>query len=528
MSLLQELVNLVRDGDLKSVESFISNHEVDLNQVNRTGISPLMVACTNGHVEIAKLLLKKGAKVNFVNDLNQNALMKAAEGGNVEVVNLLVEHGANCNTAAIDTKTALTLACEQGSVEVVEALLPNTEFKETKGTLYGIPGLGSEWKFSYTLSPVFIAVKNGHTQLVKWLLRGNKVPLGALFQAISQRNHDMVKVLLQNGANVNETGERGWTALMQASFLGDSAIVSTLLDSEKKSKRKRRRVYRRRRKRSSKNVIIDHRDEGKFSALMLAARYKHAEVVTLLLKAGAKVNLKGYGGKTALLWAMDPFGIQDPDPHSSVKAVKALLDGGADVNLKEDDGRTPLLFAVDMGICQWRLEVIELLLNKKAVTDHKNSKGKTVLNKKVVIDHKNSKGNYALKSAVFKCDIAVARLLLEGGAKTDMKDGEGKSLLMDVRDHIFKTSTAVQMTKLLLDYGVPIGIRDNEGKDALLHAVTSPARDYEVIELLLERGADATLKPDHGSNAKGFLQQNITHVLVSLLAKKENWKFLYV
>ena len=61
MSVLQELVNLVRDGDLKSVESFLSNHEVDLNQVNRTGISPLMVACTNGHVEIAKLLLKKGA-----------------------------------------------------------------------------------------------------------------------------------------------------------------------------------------------------------------------------------------------------------------------------------------------------------------------------------------------------------------------------------------------------------------------------------------------------------------------------------
>ena len=363
MSVLQELVNLVRNGYLNSVKDFFSDHEVDLNQVHRTpggtgvGVSPLMVACKNGHLKIVKLLLKKGANVNFENDRHQSALMAAAEGGNVEVVNLLLEHVAN---------TAVNM---------------NVEEREEK-----------------------------------------------------------VK------------------------------------------------------------AIVDHQDERKFSALMLAARYKHAEVVTLLLEAGAKVNLKGYGGKTALLWAMDPFGIQYPDPHSSVKAVKALLDGGADVNLKEDDGTTPLLFAVDMGICQWRLEVIELLLNKKAV-----------------IDHKNSKGNYALKSAVFMCDIAVARLLLEEGAKTDMKDGEGKSLLMDVRDHIFETSTAVEMTKLLLDNGAPIGIWDNEGKDALLYAVTSQPKDYGVIELLLEGGADATLKPDHGSNAKSFLQQNITHVLVSLL-----------
>ena len=490
MSLLQELVNLVRDGDLRSVEKFLlSYHGIDLNQVIKTacvfeetdvGDSPLMVACKNGHVEIAKLLLKKGADANFE---NQSALMAAVEGGNVELVNLLLEGDAN--TAAIGDTNALTLACEQGSIEVVEALLQKSEFKETKRVFNGLPGhwLESGWEFSCTFSPVFIAVKNGHMQLVKWFLkRGYKVPLGALFQAISQQNNDMVKVLLRKGADVNETGESGWTALMQASYLGDSAIVSTLLNSERKQE-------------------IDHMDERNYSALILAAQRKHAEVVTLLLKAGAKVNLKGYNGQTALTFAMqDPYGIQDPNPHESVQTVKALLDGGADVNLEEDDGTTPLLLAAGMVGRQWQLEVIKLLLEKKPI-----------------IDHKNSRGNYALKSAVFMGDIDVARLLLEGGAKTDMKDGEGKSLLM-VGNGIFSICTPEQMTKLLLDYGVPIGIRDNEGRDALLHAVTSQPRDYGAIELLLERGADPTLKPDHGSNAKSFLQQNITHVLVSLLA----------
>ena len=486
MNVLQELINVVRGGDLKSVEDFLSNHEVDLNQIHKNsspfggglGVSPLMVACKNGHLEIVKLLLKKGANVNFENDWHQSALMAAAEGGNVEVVNLLLEHGAN--TAATGHETALTLACKQGSIEVVEAL-QKTEFKETKGILNGIYGLGSWWKFSYTLSPLFIAVQNGNTQLVEWFLRsGNKVPLGALFEAISQRNHNMVKLLLQNGANVNETGERGWTALMQASYLGDSAIVSALLNNERKPE-------------------VDHMDERKLSALMIAAQHKHAEVVMLLLEAGAKVNLKGYNGKTALMFATeDPYGLQDLTPRKSVRTVKALLDGGADVNLEDDNGTSPLLAAAGMVGRQWQQEVVKLLLEKKAI-----------------VDQKNKRGNYALKSAVSTGDIAVARLLLERHAKTDMKDSKGRSLLMDVRNNIFSTSTAVQMVRLLLDYGAPIGIRDNEGKDALLHEVTSQQRDYGVIELLLERGADPTLKPDYGSNVKSFLQQNITFVSVS-------------
>ena len=467
MSTLQDLVDLVRSGDLQHVEDFLSTHHIDLNQVTTSSVSPLMVACKNGHLEIVELLLQKGAHMNFENKRHETALMAAAEGGNVEVVNLLLEHGADTSTGG--DKTALSLACEQGSVEVVKVLLTKIKFF-TKMITRDIECFG--WNFEYTHSPLSIAVEHGNIELVKWFLEGSAdvdKMAKMLFLAISKRNDNMVKALLENGANVNETGEGGWTALMQASFLGESDIVQTLLNNDAEFNRK---------------GTTPHQAED-CSALMLAASDGHTEVVRVLLKAGAKdnVNWKGFGGVTALTSVLQYT--KRRLTLTVLETVKLLLDGGADVNVEDGLGQTPL-----MNAAQWYPEVLKLLLEK-------NPK----------IDYKNSDGDYALKKAVRVGNVASVQILLEAGAKTDMKDKKGASLLMDACTH------PVELTKLLLDHGLPIGLRDNKGTDALLHAVE--CRRYKIVEELLERGADPTLRPDHGSNAKNSLQKNINFVLVS-------------
>ena len=329
---------------------------------------------------------------------------------------------------------------------------------------HGVP-LNDGWGCSYTLSPVFIAVQHGHVELVRWFLRraDTEAPSGALFCAISLRNPDMVKVLLQNGANVNAKGKGRWSALQQASYLGYNKILLILLKN---------------------GAEVDHLDEREFSGLMLAARANHAEVVSFLLKAGAQVNLKGHFGRSALFFAMD---LLTNAQNSTV--IQTLLDGGADVNLKDDNGTTPMLYAVGMVAFPFQLKVqlnvVKFLLEKKAL-----------------IDDMNHHGDYALKKAVSAGDLHIAELLLKGGAKTDMKDRDGKSLLMAARGNYVHGYTALQITKLLLDYKVPMDIRDNVGRDALLYAVYSQTRDYEVIELLLENGANPCLKPDHGYDVK--------------------------
>ncbi len=87
-----------------------------------------------------------------------------------------------------------------------------------------------------------------------------------------------------------------------------------------------------------------------------ALRRHQAEMVEVILKAGADVNARGKEGFTAL---------HDAALSGNVGAVQILLDHGADINATDrDSGATPLYMAATMG----REEVVNLLLEKGADT----------------------------------------------------------------------------------------------------------------------------------------------------------------
>jgi uncharacterized protein len=104
---------------------------------------------------------------------------------------------------------------------------------------------------------------------------------------------------------------------------------------------------------SSYNDINEPVCEGR-NVLMLASFNGHIDIINMLLKAGAKVDLRDESGRTALMYAST-----GPFP----KAVELLLENGADPNLVDDVEKfSPLMFAAAEG----QLEVVKILLGNKA------------------------------------------------------------------------------------------------------------------------------------------------------------------
>ncbi len=96
-----------RTGNEKIVESVIKDGADDWNW----GFSE---ACYNGHLEISKLMISKGAKIEL-----EEHLATACSAGHIKMVKLILEQGE------VDVKRGLANACSGGHKEVVELMIEN-------------------------------------------------------------------------------------------------------------------------------------------------------------------------------------------------------------------------------------------------------------------------------------------------------------------------------------------------------------------------------------------------------------------
>ena len=131
---------------------------------------------------------------------------------------------------------------------------------------------------------------------------------------------DIVKVLLENGANVGSHDPyTGATALLLASVMGHFDIVKVLLEG---------------------GADVDSQDVYRHTALMLASLFGHVEVAKVLLECGADVDSQDVDRHTALIWASF-FG--------RLEVAKTLLDHGADIMITNDEGISAKKAAEHMG-----------------------------------------------------------------------------------------------------------------------------------------------------------------------------------
>lgn len=117
---VQKLITAVSDGNFDKVRALLNDKDIDLEQGDENGLTPLLMASFKGHYEIVKFLIELGADVNYSKHYHKySALMFAAIGGHKKIVNLLLESGADVNHTNSINRTASQMAGFVAQTDIV-------------------------------------------------------------------------------------------------------------------------------------------------------------------------------------------------------------------------------------------------------------------------------------------------------------------------------------------------------------------------------------------------------------------------
>ena len=182
--------------------------------------------------------------------------------------------------------------------------------------------------------------------------------------------------------------------------------------------------------------------------------------------------------------------ILDQRETPSVETVKLLLTKGADVNARTDDG-TALMMAVRWG----HAEIVKLLLDAGAQADARHRLGYSALMMSASrsIPEMNPPRGQPLPPPAAE----IMSLLLAKGADVNFLGRDGETALM--------AANSAEKVKLLVARGAQVNTRDKESRTALMFAVDRG--DVEVVEALLQAGADASVVNEKGATALMYALQ---------------------
>lgn len=313
-----ELLKACNKGDLKLVKSLVEKGGPNLIKDSYAG-QALLHATEQEHLDIIKFLVEKGVDVNDTcfdsyyqeEEFQNTVLMIAAEKGNLEITKYLIENGADVNGTGYEDQTPLHCAATYGKLDIIKFLVEK--------------GADIEFQDGYGQTPASTAAANGNTEIVKFLL--DKLPkksrnkddimLDAFYYAALYEHTDTLKYLEEKEINLNkEHSEKEIPMLHEAIERKDINVIKCLIDK-------------------GANINIKNRSQN--TPLHIAIEKGNKEIVKLLLEKGADINAQGEYMLSPLHLAIH---------KESPELVRLLVAQGANLNIKPN-GKTPLEYAHD-------------------------------------------------------------------------------------------------------------------------------------------------------------------------------------
>ncbi len=362
--------------DLESADLLIRSG-ANVNARNDLGATPLWAACQNGSESMVGRLLTAGANPNAALLLGETPVMVAGRSGSPAVVELLAAKGANVNARAARGQTALMWAVAQKHPEVVKVLLANGADiharSDSRTEVMAVPPHGYlEYNRAIPhgsdTALIFAARVDDLASAKLLVAAGANVNdedawgVSAVVLAAHSGFTDVVEFLLEKGANAN-SDRAGFTALHEAVMRRDENLVKVLLDHGADANLPVRSWTPTRR--SSRDFNFPPELIGA-TPFWLAARFTEPEVMRLLVKHGAdplfvlrsERMVEGRGvaweqrkeATTAVMAAAGMGGGGSPwteiersqREKLALEAVKIAVELGVDVNAKSVNGSTAL------------------------------------------------------------------------------------------------------------------------------------------------------------------------------------------
>ncbi|KAK2589553.1 hypothetical protein QQS21_012766 [Conoideocrella luteorostrata] len=426
--------------------------------------TPLSFAADGGHEAVVKLLLAESSVDPHSKDLyGRSTLSYAVWSGDEGVVNQLVEKGVLLNSVDRDGRTPLCLAAGGGQESIVRLML-------------AMPGIDPDSSDMGGRTPLSLAARYGHAEVARLLLEDGKVDVNhkdnegctPLALATENGHENVVRLLLDRGVELESRDKDSRTPLFCAAENGRDVLVRLLL---------------------GKGVESDPRDNDRRTPLLCAAENGHETVIKLLVQNEVDFEAVDKSTRTLLWWAAEkgyealatqllergvaglelkdskfgqtPLSCAAEKGHAGV--VKFLVANGADPHTKDKDGRTPLSWAVENKF----KDVIRILLALNTVN----------------VNSMDIYGRTSLSYAAWTGDAISVQLLLENGARPELKDKKGWSPLFWAAKNEHEA-----VFKLLLENGADIESRDSHDRTPLSYGAENGQET--MVKLLLKSGAD--------------------------------------
>lgn len=418
--------------------------------------------------------------VDLCDEDGRTALFLAVYSENLALVQLLLEAGASPRASA---ESLMVLASTSGNLDILRVLHK-----------FGAK-VNDEYYLDTGISPLYVACKRGHLQVVQWLL-DNGAAVEAVDEddvtpfmvAAGQAHVQIVKLLASKGASTETATSSGLSVAYFAAYSGHLALLrfflennmsladasgnfTNLLDGAVRGNHLVIAKY----VLENVNVADEHIDE----ALMLAVRFKHLELVELLVLHDADVEEIDENGLTPL------FAVAQ---SGDVKIAEALIAAGASLTrVSPSTGYTPVH---EMAKCGHH-ELLELVYTLEpeidfAVTSQFDSL--TPLHLAAANDHEGS--------VRFLINVITARdhddvEETNVGDAIDVPGPRGQTPLI-----LAAENGSLSAVKALVAAGADVNARTGSGLTALIGAAY--VGEIEIVRVLCENGADVNIPTNAG------------------------------